>query len=298
MNTRLLLSIALVAGFATAAHAQLFRMGATRNLSSVSNIVANGYLSISGETNRLTVAGDALLLDGSAIGGDTIWDNTGGVIAPASGQTTNTLRFTSGAADNATNVAVVVNAVNAWTNTASILSVQMEGAERFEVHPFTLTLGKNTKTALPNWHQDAGLTGFFDQSEGDLANWSFLLGSTDGTGNSQGSIQLNGDTSASRLTILSRDDSGNESAFYFDTKQTGGQNESSLYVYSNNNETFVLSPDGNVTITGKVITQGGAASTPASAGATGTAGEIRWDSGFIYICVAANTWKRVAIATW
>lgn len=38
--------------------------------------------------------------------------------------------------------------------------------------------------------------------------------------------------------------------------------------------------------------------TPASASATGTAGEICWDSGFIYVCVSANTWKRVAIATW
>lgn len=38
--------------------------------------------------------------------------------------------------------------------------------------------------------------------------------------------------------------------------------------------------------------------TPASAGATGVAGQIRWDSNFIYICVSANSWKRVAIAAW
>jgi hypothetical protein len=38
--------------------------------------------------------------------------------------------------------------------------------------------------------------------------------------------------------------------------------------------------------------------TPASAAATGVAGQIRWDSSFVYICVATNTWKRVAIATW
>ncbi|MCS5592949.1 MAG: hypothetical protein NZ730_00060 [Porticoccaceae bacterium] len=37
---------------------------------------------------------------------------------------------------------------------------------------------------------------------------------------------------------------------------------------------------------------------PASAGATGTAGQISWDADFIYICVAADTWKRVAISTW
>jgi hypothetical protein len=37
---------------------------------------------------------------------------------------------------------------------------------------------------------------------------------------------------------------------------------------------------------------------PATAGAAGLAGQIAWDAGFIYVCVATNTWKRVAIATW
>lgn len=38
--------------------------------------------------------------------------------------------------------------------------------------------------------------------------------------------------------------------------------------------------------------------TPASASATGTAGRIVWDSNYIYVCVAPDTWKRVAIASW
>lgn len=37
---------------------------------------------------------------------------------------------------------------------------------------------------------------------------------------------------------------------------------------------------------------------PANAAAAGTAGTIAWDTGFVYVCTAANTWKRVAIATW
>jgi hypothetical protein len=40
------------------------------------------------------------------------------------------------------------------------------------------------------------------------------------------------------------------------------------------------------------------ARTPASASATGTTGEICWDSDYIYVCTATNTWKRTAIATW
>ena len=37
---------------------------------------------------------------------------------------------------------------------------------------------------------------------------------------------------------------------------------------------------------------------PATATSTGTAGEIRYDSGYVYICVATNTWKRAALTTW
>ena len=38
--------------------------------------------------------------------------------------------------------------------------------------------------------------------------------------------------------------------------------------------------------------------TPAAAASPGTKGQVVWDSNYIYVCVATNTWKRVAIATW
>jgi hypothetical protein len=40
------------------------------------------------------------------------------------------------------------------------------------------------------------------------------------------------------------------------------------------------------------------ARTPASAAASGNQGEICWDSSFIYVCVAANTWKRATLNSW
>jgi hypothetical protein len=40
------------------------------------------------------------------------------------------------------------------------------------------------------------------------------------------------------------------------------------------------------------------ARTPASATATGNAGDVCWDADYIYICTATNTWKRAAIITW
>lgn len=40
------------------------------------------------------------------------------------------------------------------------------------------------------------------------------------------------------------------------------------------------------------------ARTPASSSATGDAGDICWDSSYLYVCIATNTWRRVAHSTW
>jgi len=39
-------------------------------------------------------------------------------------------------------------------------------------------------------------------------------------------------------------------------------------------------------------------SVPASATASGTAGQISYDSSYYYVCVATNTWVRTALSTW
>jgi len=77
-------------------------------------------------------------------------------------------------------------------------------------------------------------------------------------------------------------------------------------IYQNNGtagEKFSLAADtgaatfaGAVTVAGTVIHT--LSATPASASATGTVGTMSWDANYIYSCTAANTWKRVAIATW
>jgi len=38
--------------------------------------------------------------------------------------------------------------------------------------------------------------------------------------------------------------------------------------------------------------------TPASSSAGGLAGEINVDDSFIYVCVAQDTWMRVALTSW
>lgn len=62
---------------------------------------------------------------------------------------------------------------------------------------------------------------------------------------------------------------------------------------------FTVASDGTLSLTtsnNKIVL--GASRTPASAGATGVAGEVCWDANYIYVCTASNTWKRAALSTW
>ena len=78
-----------------------------------------------------------------------------------------------------------------------------------------------------------------------------------------------------------------------------------LYFQDGGNTNAVIDGSGNLGIgtaspTEKLHINGDAirietASTVSGKTATGLAGEIRWDTGYIYVCVDTNTWKRAAI---
>jgi hypothetical protein len=68
---------------------------------------------------------------------------------------------------------------------------------------------------------------------------------------------------------------------------------------------FQVQGEGTTIVAGKLTANAASnafgistAQTPASASATGTTGTICWDTSYIYVCTATNTWKRVAISTW
>jgi hypothetical protein len=37
---------------------------------------------------------------------------------------------------------------------------------------------------------------------------------------------------------------------------------------------------------------------PTTSTSTGTTGQVTWDSGYIYVCIASDTWRRAALTTW
>jgi hypothetical protein len=58
-----------------------------------------------------------------------------------------------------------------------------------------------------------------------------------------------------------------------------------------------ISDGAGLHVAGKII-RIGTSKTPASATDTGNTGEICWDANYVYVCVAANTWKRAALSSW
>ena len=77
-----------------------------------------------------------------------------------------------------------------------------------------------------------------------------------------------------------------------------GAGDNKVYVLSNGNVGFgSVNPSARVTIASDKMRLT-TAKTPASATDTGNTGDICWDSNYVYVCVASNTWKRAALSTW
>jgi hypothetical protein len=57
---------------------------------------------------------------------------------------------------------------------------------------------------------------------------------------------------------------------------------------------FLTNTGGNSELEWKTV----ATTAPLANNSTGQAGQIAFDSGYIYVCVATNTWKRASIASW
>jgi hypothetical protein len=75
-----------------------------------------------------------------------------------------------------------------------------------------------------------------------------------------------------------------------------------FYIADNGNAGFstespTISDGVGIDINGRILRLR-TSKTPASATATGNVGEICWDSNYVYVCTATNTWKRAALSTW
>lgn len=139
------------------------------------------------------------VLSATGGGGDTIWTNVIGTIQPLDGQTTNRLQFISGAADNATNVALVVDTTDNWVADGSkLFEFKKAGTNAFYATRYgSLVLGKDTLNWVgfdpDNW---PAITGMGDIADGVTTDYyEFLLGVQDSVGTfNSGYVNITGTT--------------------------------------------------------------------------------------------------------
>jgi len=107
----------------------------------------------------------------------------------------------------------------------------------------------------------------------------------------------NNDSGSSACAEMAFNANGNS---WFFGMGSGAKNSNGFYIgldVTSPSNKLIIDTSGNVTLPlGQFAIS--TAKTPASASATGVTGTICWDSSYIYVCVATNTWKRTAIATW
>lgn len=122
---------------------------------------------------------------------------------------------------------------------------------------------------------------------------------------------VNGNIQACQGAIVGvRENSSNDwyGSLAFLTSPFNGSSQDEYYLqermriyYNGNIGVGTTSPtisDGiGVHLNGKIL-RINTSKTPSSASATGNIGEICWDVGYLYVCVATNTWRRIAHNTW
>lgn len=149
-------------------------------------------------------------------------------------------------------------------------------------------------------------TGSFNQAYGIHA----LLGLQTGVANTAiggGSMEylVSGSSNTAIGMYAGRDVQGSGNVF-IGNRSGQGQTAISNRLYIANNEITTLIYgefdnqkiviDGTLTTDQYILSDLNVA--PASATSSGTKGEIRVTAGFIYVCIATNTWVRAALSTW
>lgn len=194
---------------------------------------------------------------------DTIWNNSGGVISPASGQVTNVLRFTSGLADNATNVAVVVDTAEAWAD-GYLLDLRNDDTNLFRVSaPYggILSSGAGSAAFLDTyWSGNPAkegyfFTGFNNTTVGQPSSFGMFLGAGDPAvevtfvelvGSASGDARLRLAPNGNLKSYLAPAISGTVTAYLFDTSMSHSSGD--LAVIGNNGTNKVaVAWDGAVT---------------------------------------------------
>lgn len=99
-------------------------------------------------------------------------------------------------------------------------------------------------------------------------------------------VQLTSPTASGSITISNRATNGS-------IQLTAGTSSGQITLAAGGSTRVTIASGGKTTFASNAINVS-TSQTPASNG-TGTTGDIAWSNGFLYVCVATNTWQRVAL---
>jgi hypothetical protein len=128
-----------------------------------------------------------------------------------------------------------------------------------------------------------------------------VLGTTDASSGITGSLVLSGGLGVAKSIVAGQVNSahflkGGDTGVGTTVLRVVGGLDALLFAIQGEGTVYAYGPILASKSTGafRIIT----AETPASATAAGAVGTICWDSSYIYVCTATNTWKRAALSTW
>lgn len=225
--------------------------------------------------------------------------------------------ISTGVSGLGTSVATFLGTPSSANLAAAVTDETGSGSLVFATSPALTTpvlgVASATSLACPTYTTSSGAMGF-TPATGSGVNWTFSGASARMSITATADAALKITAPQNHLEIVDSDDSqawrqsANSGLWIFED-ETAGIIPFALKSPANGNYTlFVDGPNDRIGV--KTSSPAVAldvnsdsirvrtSQTPASAAASGSAGTICWDSGYIYVCTATNTWKRVAIATW
>ena len=261
----------------------------SETLDVVGNAEINGNIIVSGTVDGRDVATDGTKLDGIESGADVT--DTANVTAAGALMDS---ELTSEASVKALNQGV------ATTDSPSFAGLTVDTNTLYvDATNDRVGIGDTTPVARM---QVSRLGGAVSSTPSLHGNTTMVVSSGNGTSAAGAYVAfLGGNGASGGVTFADTDAAEVGALLYFHT-------DNSMRFTTNSSERMRIKSDGTVGIGTTNPTEAldvnsdairiRTSKTPPSASAGGNPGLICWDSNYIYVCVAANTWKRAALSTW
>jgi hypothetical protein len=195
---------------------------------------------------------------------------------------------------NSTNHGVVQAGNNVYVNANGFLGVVGANTTSRGVVQIgdNITVSNTAVISIPLGN--SSVVGLVAAGNNVYINQNGYLGVVGANTTSRGVVQVGNNISVSNTSTISIAEANNT---HFGVVQVGTNLNvaNGIVSLANTIGSDITFANGVVRMTSNVVVTSTA---PANSTANGTAGQVAFDSNYVYYCVATNTWKRAALSTW